>query len=286
MGNATHVVVRGLTHVYEGSRVSLTALDRVDLDVERGSFVSVIGPSGAGKTTLLKVLGGLIDQTSGVVEIDGAAPEEARRGNRIGFVFQDPTLLPWRTVAGNVALPLEVANGHGGGRADVSEHLQAVGLADFSDYYPHQLSGGMRQRAAFARALASAPELLLLDEPLGSLDEITRTQMRFELLRLWEGTGKTVVLVTHSVPEAVMMSDVVAVMSSGPGRIVERIPIEMERPRDDSMEGSSVFAEHLLRVRESLALGAWHGPAAAGAGVSRLRRRPSGSVLRRGAVRS
>jgi NitT/TauT family transport system ATP-binding protein len=266
VGNATHVVVRGLTHVYEGSRVSLTALDRVDLDVERGSFVSVIGPSGAGKTTLLKVLGGLIDQTSGVVEIDGAAPEEARRGNRIGFVFQDPTLLPWRTVAGNVALPLEVANGHGGGRADVSEHLQAVGLADFSDYYPHQLSGGMRQRAAFARALASAPELLLLDEPLGSLDEITRTQMRFELLRLWEGSGKTVVLVTHSVPEAVMMSDVVAVMSSGPGRIVERIPIEIERPRDDSMEGSSVFAEHLLRVRESLALGAWHGPAAAGAG--------------------
>ena len=151
-------------------------------------------------------------------------------------------------------------------RADVSEHLQAVGLADFSDYYPHQLSGGMRQRAAFARALASAPELLLLDEPLGSLDEITRTQMRFELLRLWEGSGKTVVLVTHSVPEAVMMSDVVAVMSSGPGRIVERIPIEIERPRDDSMEGSSVFAEHLLRVRESLALGAWHGPAAAGAG--------------------
>ncbi len=266
MGNATHVVVRGLTHVYEGSRVSLTALDRVDLDVERGSFVSVIGPSGAGKTTLLKVLGGLIDQTSGVVEIDGAAPEEARRGNRIGFVFQDPTLLPWRTVAGNVALPLEVANGHGGGRTDVGEHLRAVGLADFSDYYPHQLSGGMRQRAAFARALASAPELLLLDEPLGSLDEITRTQMRFELLRLWEGSGKTVVLVTHSVPEAVMMSDVVAVMSSGPGRIVERIPIEIERPRDDSMEGSSVFAEHLLRVRESLALGAWHGPAAAGAG--------------------
>ncbi len=264
MGETTHVVVRGLTHVYEGAGVSLTALDGVDLEVERGSFVSVIGPSGAGKTTLLKVLGGLIDHTSGVVEIDGATPGEARRGNRIGFVFQDPTLLPWRTVAGNVALPLEVSSGNGGG--DVMGHLEAVGLSEFADYYPHQLSGGMRQRAAFARALASAPELLLLDEPLGSLDEITRTQMRFELLRLWEGSGKTVVLVTHSVPEAVMMSDLVAVMSAGPGRVVENIPIEMERPRDDSMEGSSVFAEHLLRVRENLALGAWHGQAAAGAG--------------------
>jgi NitT/TauT family transport system ATP-binding protein len=266
VGETTHVVVRGLTHVYDGSGVSLTALDRVDLEVERGSFMSVIGPSGAGKTTLLKVLGGLIDHTSGVVEIDGATPEEARRGNRIGFVFQDPTLLPWRTVADNVALPLEIGNGHGGVRGDVGEHLRAVGLAEFAGYYPHQLSGGMRQRAAFARALASAPELLLMDEPLGSLDEITRTLMRFELLQLWEGTGKTVVLVTHSVPEAVMMSDVVAVMSSGPGRILQNIPIEMERPRDDSMEGSSVFAEHLLRVRESLALGAWHGPATAGAG--------------------
>ena len=266
MGKATHVVVRGLTHVYDGYGVSLTALDKVDLDVERGSFMSVIGPSGAGKTTLLKVLGGLIDHTSGTVEIDGATPEEARRGNRIGFVFQDPALLPWRTVSDNVALPLEIADGHGRGPADIREHLQAVGLDAFADYYPHQLSGGMRQRAAFARALASAPELLLLDEPLGSLDEITRTQMRFELLRLWEGTGKTVVLVTHSVPEAVMMSDEVAVMSAGPGRIVETIRIEMPRPRDDSMEGSSVFAEHVLRVRESLAFGALHGPAAAGAG--------------------
>ena len=264
MGETAHVVVKGLRHVYDSSGVSLTALDGVDLEVERGSFVSVIGPSGAGKTTLLKVLGGLIEQTSGVVGIDGATPEEARRGNRIGFVFQDPTLLPWRTVADNVALPLEIANGSRGG--DVRGHLEAVGLSEFADYYPHQLSGGMRQRASFARAMASAPELLLLDEPLGSLDEITRTQMRFELLRLWEGSGKTVVLVTHSVPEAVMMSDVVAVMSAGPGRIVQSIPIEMERPWDDSLEGSSVFAKHLLRVREGLALGARDGQAAAGAG--------------------
>ncbi len=266
MDKTPHVVVRELTHVYDVSGVSLIALDKVDLEVARGSFLSVIGPSGAGKTTLLKVLGGLIDHTSGTVEIDGTAPEGARRRNRIGFVFQDPALLPWRTVTDNVALPLEIANGQGHGPDTVEGHLRAVGLAAFGSYYPHQLSGGMKQRAAFARALASAPALLLLDEPLGSLDEITRTHMRFELLRLWEGTGRTVVLVTHSVPEAVMMSDEVAVMSSGPGRILRNIPIEMPRPRDDAMEGSSIFAEHVLKVRESLALEGHRGPTATGAG--------------------
>ncbi|CAI7995603.1 Uncharacterized ABC transporter ATP-binding protein MJ0412, partial [Geodia barretti] len=274
------------THVYEGSRVSLTALDRVDLDVERGSFVSVIGPSGAGKTTLLKVLGGLIDQTSGVVEIDGAAPEEARRGNRIGFVFQDPTLLPWRTVAGNVALPLEVANGHGGGRTDVGEHLRAVGLADFSDYYPHQLSGGMRQRAAFARALASAPELLLLDEPLGSLDEITRTQMRFELLRLWEGIGEDG---GAGDPQRPRGGDDVG---RGGRDVVGPRPDSGEDPdRDRAPAGRLDGGVERIRRAPTTGAGescpwsvAW--TSRCGSRVSRLRRRPSGSVPRRGAVRS
>ena len=255
-----HIVVAGLGHVYSAGSQRLTALAGLDLRIERGAFVSIIGPSGAGKTTLLKTVGGLIDPTEGAVRVDGMSPAAAQEAGAFGYVFQDPSLLPWRTVARNVALPLEIgraAGRPGGDRVDAT--VEAVGLADFRDYYPHQLSGGMRQRVALARALVMDPDVLLMDEPLGSLDEITRTEMRYEILRLWEGSDKTAVLVTHSIPEAVMTSDVVAVMSPAPGRIVERIEIDLPRPRDAVLERSNRFLRYVADLRDALSAGAARG---------------------------
>lgn len=260
MKGITHVVVQGLGHVYDTNSVPLTALDGVDLELERGHFLSVIGPTGSGKTTFLKALGALIKPTSGTVKIDGASSIEAQHRKQISFVFQDPTLLPWRTVNGNIGLPMELINHSGLEPRSLDDLLQMVGLTKFKDYYPYQLSVGMKQRVAFARALVSNPTLLLMDEPLAALDEITRSLMRYELLRIWENSGRTVILVTHSIPEAVIMSDKIAVMSSRPGKIVENISIELPRPRDDSTEASTAFAEHVNRVRESLATAMCHGP--------------------------
>ena len=263
MGQQPHIIVTGLGHVYGRAGQALTALAGVDLEVGRGEFVSVIGPSGGGKTTLLRAMGGLLDPTSGSVSIDGLTPDHARGRKEIGFVFQDPALLPWRTVLQNVGLPRQL-NGHRG-RDDAEETeeperlVEAVGLWEFRDFYPHQLSGGMRQRVAFARALATGPAVLLMDEPLGALDEITRTSMRYELLRVWESSRKTVVLVTHSISEAVMMSDRVVVLSPRPGRIVGQVPVGLPRPRDESLERTSSFSEHADRVRETMSLGATYG---------------------------
>ncbi len=255
-----HIVVAGLGHVYSVGSQRLTALADLDLRIERGSFVSIIGPSGAGKTTLLKIIGGLIDPTEGSVHVDGNSPAAAQKSKTFGYVFQDPSLLPWRTVAQNVALPLQLNRAAGQRVAElVDRTVEAVGLADFGGYYPHQLSGGMRQRVALARAIVMDPDVLLLDEPLGSLDEITRTEMRYEILRLWEGSNKTAVLVTHSIAEAVMTSDVVAVMSPAPGRIVERITIDLPRPRDEMLERSTRFLRYVGDLRDALSAGAARG---------------------------
>jgi NitT/TauT family transport system ATP-binding protein len=260
MRRQVHITVRGLKHVYDGDGQPLVALDGVDLEVGRGEFVSVIGPSGGGKTTLLKVIGGLLEPSAGSVTIDGLTPAHAQRAKEIGFVFQDPALLPWRTVFQNVRLPLELKRARGRSTAEEPERLvDAVGLREFRDYYPHQLSGGMRQRVAFARALATEPVVLLMDEPLGALDEITRTAMRYELLRVWEGSRKTVVLVTHSVPEAVMMSDRVVVLSARPGRVMGQVSVEIPRPREESLERSPGFMEYADRVREIMSVGTANG---------------------------
>jgi NitT/TauT family transport system ATP-binding protein len=256
-----HIVVAGLGHVYAASPQPLTALSEVDLRVARGAFVSIIGPSGAGKTTLLRAIGGLLEPTSGSVQVDGMAPAEAQRSKTLGYVFQDPSLLPWLTVAQNVALPLRLNRRNGHTAPDSVERLvKAVGLGDFRDYHPHQLSGGMRQRVSLARAMVMDPDVLLMDEPLGSLDEITRTEMRYEILRLWEGTRKTAVMVTHSIAEAVMVSDVVAVMSGSPGRIIDEITVDLPRPRDATLERSSRFLECVSGIKEVLSVGAAHGP--------------------------
>ena len=233
----------------------LAVLADLSIEVSPGEFVAVIGPSGCGKTTLLRILGGLQSPDRGTVLIGQAAPAEAAASKEIGYVFQEPALLPWRTVLGNIRLPLEINGDPESSLERAGEVMEAVGLALFSGYYPHQLSGGMRQRASLARAFAFDPSVLLMDEPLGSLDEITREAMRYELLGLWEASGKTVVFVTHSVAEAALLADRVVVMSERPGRIVAQVPVGFARPRDASLVGSVEFLELTSRIRDALARG-------------------------------
>ncbi|MYB48418.1 MAG: ABC transporter ATP-binding protein [Dehalococcoidia bacterium] len=254
-----HISIRGLSHKYGNRLPRVTALSDIDLDIHEGEFVSIIGPSGCGKTTLLRIIGGLLTPTHGTVRIDGASPDEARRQRLFGAVFQDAALLPWRTAAENVCLSIEL-NGDNG-KGEVNDLLDTVGLDGFHDSYPHQLSGGMKQRVALARALATRPRILLMDEPFGSLDEITRTDMGYELLRIWESRPTTVLFVTHSIAEAVMLSDRVVVLSPRPGEIVDVINIELERPRLQSVEESKEFGEYMALVR-GLLKGARHEPIA------------------------
>lgn len=216
----------------------------------------MIGPSGCGKSTLLRLIGGLLQPTAGRVEVAGATPAEAQRRKAIGYAFQDASLLPWRTVLANVALPLQV-NRREGRRRDPHELLDLVGLSEFETYYPRELSGGMQQRVALARALVFEPRLLLMDEPFGALDELTRRAMRYELLRIWQaGDGansrKTVVFVTHSISEAITLSDRVVVMSAAPGTVRAIIDIDLPRPRDEHMETQPAFLEYVVRLRRLL----------------------------------
>ena len=220
-------------------------LEDINLEIARGEFLCLIGPSGCGKSTLLRLVGGLIEPTSGEIRIGDLTPAEAQANKAIGFVFQEPSLLPWRTVADNIRLPLEVNRQNNSGNAlSVSELLHLVGLDGYADYYPSQVSGGMLQRVALARALVSGGSLLLMDEPFGALDEITRAAMGYELLRIWNTDKKSVVFVTHSISEAVTLSDRVAVMSRRPGRIVEMVEINLPRPRARSMERDPAFRRY------------------------------------------
>ena len=226
----------------------MLALEGVDLTVGDGEFVALVGPSGCGKSTLLRILAGLIEPSAGSVRIHGEAPQRARRSHAIGLVTQDPGLLPWRTVEGNVALPLEVT----GATADVPALLGRVGIADFAAYHPRELSGGMRQRVALARALAHGPQLLLMDEPFGSLDEFSREEMGLELLRIWERDRISVLFVTHSIREAVLLSDRVLVMSPQPGRIVAELAVTFDRPRSQELDQTAQFAELVLATRRAV----------------------------------
>ena len=266
MNNVPQIVVDGLTHIFDAGKSSLKALENVSLRVEQGAFVSVIGPSGGGKTTLLRIIGGLLKPTAGIVELGGMPPSEAQRRKMIGFVFQDPAILPWLKVIENVRLPLQLNSSRTQGNADDPERLvEAIGLTEFEDYYPHQLSGGMKQRVALARALVLNPDVLLMDEPLGSLDEITRVAMRYELLRLWELSRKTLLFVTHSIQEAVLLSDRVIIMSSRPGRILHQFEVALPRPREEALEQSDLFLQYTRQIKEILAFGASRGTSAIGA---------------------
>lgn len=231
---------------------ALTALEAVDLSIGSGEFVSLIGPSGCGKTTLLKMIGALVTTTDGSVEVDGEDVEVARRRGRFGFVFQEATLLPWRSVLDNATLLLDVTRRRGRYDIDrVRQLLELVGLGGFESAYPAQLSGGMQQRAALARALALDPAILLMDEPFAALDALTRERMGAELMRIWEG-NKTVVFVTHSIAEAVLLSDRVVVLSARPGRIRADLTIDLPRPRSAEVHNTTAFLDYERRLREEI----------------------------------
>lgn len=227
------VTIAGVDLVYElRGGAPVQALRAIDLSVAEGSFVSLIGPSGCGKSTLLRIVGDLLSPTAGRVAIGGRTPREARLKREIGFVFQEAALLDWRRIRDNIALPLELRGVDRATRfAKADELIRLVGLDGFQDAWPRQLSGGMRQRAAIARALSTDPRLLLLDEPFGALDQITRDRLNMELARIHEITGITVVLVTHSIREAVLLSDRIVVMTPRPGRISRIIEVDLPRPR-------------------------------------------------------
>ncbi|MFC5503552.1 ABC transporter ATP-binding protein [Lysinimonas soli] len=258
MGSPTEVAVSvtGVGKVFAGGRGStVTALDDVSVDIAAGEFVSLIGPSGCGKSTLLRLIADLDSASTGTVTVFGKSARQARLDQDYGIAFQQAGLLPWRTVRENIELPLEL---HGAGRAArrarASELIELVGLGEFGDRHPDQLSGGMQQRVAIARSLAESPRLLLMDEPFGALDEMTRERMQTELARLRAETGAAVVFVTHSIPEAVYLSDRVVVMSPRPGRIVDIVDVTLggASARTDELREDAHFFERVSAVREAL----------------------------------
>ena len=249
------VEVRDLTHRYPVGEANVAALCGIDLTVEDGEFVAVVGPSGCGKTTFLRIISGLLSPTSGQVSVLGRSTDSSRRARALGLVTQDPGLLPWLDVAANVRLTLDLTGGHLNAETRVAELLERVDIAGFGGYFPGQLSGGMRQRVALARALAHHPRLLLMDEPFGALDEFSREEMRLELLRVWEQERTTVVFVTHSIREAILVADRIVVMNGQPGRVSAEVPINLGRPRTLSMDELPEFQSLVSRIRGLLSAG-------------------------------
>jgi NitT/TauT family transport system ATP-binding protein len=250
------VHAQNVSLTFETSDGEVQALSGVDLDIAEGDFVSFIGPSGCGKTTLLRVIADLERPTSGTILVNGVSPETARLQRHYGYVFQAPALYPWRTIERNVALPLEIMGVGAADRAKrVKDYLALVNLTGFERKYPWQLSGGMQQRASIARALSFEPALLLMDEPFGALDEIVRDHLNEQLLRLWDQTKKTVVFVTHSIPEAVFLSSKIVVMSPRPGRIIDVIDCNFSRDRTLEVRETPEFLKIAQRVRSGLRSG-------------------------------
>jgi len=247
------VSLKDISQTFEVQDGRMTALQDISLTIQPGEFVSLIGPSGCGKSTLLRIVGDLIRPTSGVVEVNGKTAHDARLGREYGMVFQAPVLFDWRTVEANVRLPLELMGMDRATRDKrVTDMLELVELGSFTRHYPQQLSGGMQQRVAIARALALEPTLLLMDEPFGALDEMTRERLNAEVLRIWNATGTTVIFVTHSIPEAVFLSTRVVVMSPRPGRITNVVEIDLPQPRNDQTRETERYFELVTDVRESL----------------------------------
>lgn len=255
-GEGAVVSLRGVSKWFVGRHDHTHALSRIDLDVSDGEFVSVIGPSGCGKSTLLRVVGGLVGYESGTVEVAGTSPAVARRTKQLGFTPQTPALLPWRTVRRNARFLSEL-NARRAVSQPLSEQesvalLETVGLGKFLDSFPSELSGGMQQRVSLVRSFVLGAPVMLMDEPFSALDEITRNEMRYLLLDLWARTRKTVLFVTHSLPEAVILADRVLVMAPRPGRIVWTERVGLARPRTAAMEDDPEYLEHVSRVRAAL----------------------------------
>ena len=245
------VSIRGLSKVF--GKGGVTALQGIDLDVARGEFVSLIGPSGCGKSTLLRIVGDIVEPTDGDVAVNGKSARRARLDRDYGIVFQAPVLYDWRTVAKNIALPLEMLGWDRARRGErVREMVELVELTGFEKYHPWQLSGGMQQRVSIARALSFSPALLLMDEPFGALDEMTRERLNMELLEIWAGTGSTVIFVTHSISEAVFLSTRVVVMSPRPGRVAGVVHVDLPQPRTAATREEPRFFELVTEVRELL----------------------------------
>jgi len=251
MTDAAAVSLRTVGRTFANGEV--VALEEIGLEIEPREFVSLIGPSGCGKSTLLRIIGDLIKPSTGEVIVNGKTAHQARLDRDYGIVFQDAVLYDWRTVARNISLPLELAGWDRGKRdARVNEMLDLVELTGFEKRHPWELSGGMQQRVSIARALSFSPALLLMDEPFGALDEMTRERLNAELLRIWAETQSTIVFVTHSIAEAVFLSTRVVVMSPRPGRITEIIPIDLPQPRTNAVREDPSFFELVTRVREAL----------------------------------
>ena len=256
IADAPAIEIRGLSLVFATADAPVIALSNVDLSIRRGEFVSFIGPSGCGKTTLMRVIADLEQQTEGEITVNGVSPREARLARAYGYVFQAPALYPWRSVQANVTLPLEIMKMPRAERTKrAARYLEMVGLTGFERKFPWQLSGGMQQRVSIARALSFEPQLLLMDEPFGALDEITRDHLNEHLIRLWEATRKTVVFVTHSIAEAVFLSTRIVVMSPRPGRIIDVIDNNLSGKRTLDIRDSSEFLAVAHRVREALHAG-------------------------------
>jgi NitT/TauT family transport system ATP-binding protein len=247
----TVVSLSGVTKTFPKGNV--TALQEIDLQIDAGEFVSLIGPSGCGKSTLLRVIGDLTPPTAGTVEVNGKSAHQARLDHDYGMVFQDSVLFDWRTVAKNIGLPLELLGFDRAKRKRrVDEMLQLVELQGFGDHHPWQLSGGMQMRVAIARALSIEPALLLMDEPFGALDEMTRERLNIELLEIWRRMSSTIVFVTHSISEAVFLSTKVVVMSPRPGRVAGIVEIDLTQPRSSDTREDPRFFEKVTEVRELL----------------------------------
>jgi NitT/TauT family transport system ATP-binding protein len=249
---ASAISIEGVAHEYAAETGTVRALSAVDLAVTAGEFVSLVGPSGCGKTTLLRAVAGLLEPAYGSIAVFGEPSRQARRARSLGLVTQEPGLLPWRSVEANVHLALELSDA--GGTA--SDWLRRAGIDDYAALYPGELSGGMKQRVALARALAIEPRLLLMDEPFGALDELSREELRLELLSIWERERVSVLFVTHSIREALLLSDRVIVMSGSPGRILEDVPVLLPRPRTDALLADPAFVEAEQHIRSLLRAGA------------------------------
>jgi len=246
------IAIEEVSRVFTSGARTVLALDNVSFEIQAGNFVSIVGPSGCGKSTLLKIISGLLPPSSGKVAVN-SQPVHGPLEN-VGMVFQAPVLLKWRSVLSNILLPVEFAKLDAADYTDKARALiNLVGLEGFEEMYPHELSGGMQQRASLCRALVTDPQLLLMDEPFGALDAMTRDDLDIELLRIWEERKKTVLFVTHSIQEAVFLSDLVLVMSARPGRLIETIAVDLPRPRTMETMSTAKFGEYTLKIRALLA---------------------------------